>query len=82
MIFYGLVIVKSVSESYPDRFGPDEYDSEPRLERSGAIRVKWRFLSSLVSTGFAIWSPEKRGKYGKISKPSKYSILMKILGFW
>ena len=40
MIFYDLVIVKSVSESYPDRFGPDEYDSEPRLERSGAIRVK------------------------------------------
>ena len=38
--FHGLVIVKSVSESYPDHFGSDECDSEPRLERSGAIRVK------------------------------------------
>ena len=44
MIFHGLVIVKSVSESYPDHFGPDECDSEPRLGRSGAIRVQTTIL--------------------------------------
>ena len=40
MVFHTWVIVKSVSESYPEHFGSDERDSDPRLELLEAIGVK------------------------------------------